>query len=97
MTSNLADDANPPAPAGGARFHFGEVASEALRYWEPRRGLVLANVAYCTAYPVDLFVQFSGMRTAWMRWRWAVLLTGFAFAAVLAHFMLIGLLGATAD
>jgi hypothetical protein len=26
---------------------------------------VLANVAYCVAYPVDLFVQFSGLDAVW--------------------------------
>ncbi len=111
-----------------ARPGFGELASDALRYWEPRRlvynlvllavviveialaspesrsGLaldtlfeffllaVVANVAYCAAYAVDLFVQFSGQRDAWARWRWTVLVTGTAFAAVIAHFMTIGIL-----
>lgn len=54
---------------------------------------VLANVAYCAAYAIDLFAQFSGMRAAWMRWRWLVLLIGNAFAAVLAHFCTLGILG----
>ena len=53
---------------------------------------VLANVAYCAAYAVDLFVQFSGARASWMRWRWTLLLVGTAFAAVLAHFCTLGLL-----
>jgi len=53
---------------------------------------VLANVAYCAAYAVDLFVQFSGARASWMRWRWTLLLVGTAFAAVLAHFCALGLL-----
>jgi hypothetical protein len=48
---------------------------------------VLANVAYCAAYAVDLFVQFSGARSAWPRWRWSVLAIGIAFASVLAHFI----------
>ena len=30
---------------------------------------VLANVAYCAVYPVDLFVQFSGVDTVWRAWR----------------------------
>jgi len=46
---------------------------------------VLANVAYCAAYPVDLFVQFSGQRAGWVRP--AVWVTGTAFAAVIAHFI----------
>ncbi|HUC43402.1 MAG TPA: hypothetical protein VMR65_05155 [Candidatus Sulfotelmatobacter sp.] len=113
---------------GNARPGFRELASSALRYWEPRRliynlvllavvcahlyagwpnskGLitpdgvftlfilaVLANVAYCAAYVVDLFVQFSGMRGEWARWRWIVLVVGCAFGAALAHFFTQGLL-----
>lgn len=53
---------------------------------------VLANVAYCAAYAIDLFAQFSGMRAEWARWRWVVLLIGSAFAAVLAHFCTLGVL-----
>jgi hypothetical protein len=111
-----------------ARPRFKELASEALRYWEPRRLIyngallavvcahfyaawpaskaslaldplfaffilaVLANIAYCAAYAVDLFVQFSGLRAAWARWRWSVLLTGTAFAAAIAHFFTVGIL-----
>jgi hypothetical protein len=105
---------------------FGEVAAEALRYWEPRRLVynlvligvvaahffvfwpasrsalawntlflliilaVLANVCYCAAYVVDIFVQYSGLRPIWARWRWVVLTVGFIFAAVIAHFFAMG-------
>jgi hypothetical protein len=48
---------------------------------------VLANVAYCAAYPVDLFVQFSGQRDAWIKWRWVVLVVGICFAAIITHFI----------
>lgn len=54
---------------------------------------VLANVAYCAAYAVDLFAQFSGIRAEWVRRRWLLLLVGTAFAAVLAHFWTLGILG----
>src|SRR5262249_44432826 len=113
---------------GGIRPRFPEIASDALRYWEPRRLLynlalllvvlahfysswpdskafltrdtflgffflaVLANVLYCAAYAADLFVQFSGQRAAWARWRWMVLVTGIAFAAVITHFITMGIL-----
>ncbi len=109
--------------APNTRPKFGELATEALRYWEPRRLVynailaavvlihfiaawpaskrflmqdtvlavfllaVLANVFYCAAYAVDLFVQSSGVRAAWPRWRWALFVTGAAFGAVLAHFI----------
>jgi hypothetical protein len=108
---------------------LGDLAADALRYWEPRRivynvvllavvcahfyavwpisqallrwdllfvfvGLaVLANIAYCAAYVVDLFVQFSGLRSEWARWRWVVMLAGTAFAAVVAHFLTLGIIG----
>jgi hypothetical protein len=47
---------------------------------------VLANVCYCAVYVVDLFVQFSGLHTAWSKGRMALLIVGTAFAAVIAHF-----------
>src|SRR5262245_35618979 len=119
-TGSPATDATRPT--------FGELASSALRFWEPRRVLynavllgvvgahviagwpasrmsltrdhlfvlfilaVLANVAYCAAYAVDLFVQFSGLRAEWARGRWWVLVTGTAFAAVVAHFFILNIL-----
>ena len=53
---------------------------------------VLANVAYCAVYAVDLFVQFSGLDAPWRRGRVIVLVVGTAFGAALAHFFLQGLL-----
>jgi hypothetical protein len=47
---------------------------------------VLANVAYCAAYVVDIPVQFSGFRPPWLKVRVVVFVVGVAFAAVLAHF-----------
>lgn len=51
---------------------------------------VLANVAYCAVYVVDLFVQFSGLDAAWRVGRPVLLIVGTAFAATLAHFFLQG-------
>lgn len=48
---------------------------------------VLANVAYCAVYVVDLFVQFSGLDRAWRRGRMVVLIVGTAFAATITHFI----------
>jgi hypothetical protein len=48
---------------------------------------VLGNVAFCAAYPADLFVQASGFRDTWRRVRWVLLLVGVLFASVLAHFI----------
>jgi hypothetical protein len=53
---------------------------------------VLANVCYCAVYIVDLFVQFSGLRGAWRKWRGALLGVGTAFAAVIAHFFSLNIL-----
>jgi len=53
---------------------------------------VLANVAFCAAYAVDLFVQFSGARNSWPRWRSYVLAVGIAFGAALAHFWSLAIL-----
>jgi uncharacterized membrane protein len=53
---------------------------------------VLANVLYCAAYAVDLFVQYSGLRAIWPRRRWILLTVGTCFAAVITHFISIGAL-----
>jgi hypothetical protein len=55
---------------------------------------VLANICYCAVYGVDLFVQFSGLHQAWRRGRVALLAVGTAFAAVIAHFVVAGMLAA---
>jgi hypothetical protein len=106
-----------------------ESATDAIRYWEPRRlvynavlivvvvvcflvrypasksvlsldsGLflfllaVLANVAYCAAYLVDIFAQMSGYRDEWRRYRLGLFLVGLAFASVLTRFWILGILG----
>ena len=56
---------------------------------------VIANVAYCAAYPVDIVAQFSGFRISWLRVRWMLLLVGTLFAGVLAQFVARGSIGAT--
>jgi hypothetical protein len=53
---------------------------------------VFANVLYCTAYVADGFVQLSGFRGGWSRWRWVLLLLGTAVAAVITRFVVMGLL-----
>jgi hypothetical protein len=52
---------------------------------------VLANVAYSAVYVADVFIQFSGFRASRARWRWVLLVVGFAFAGVLTHFMSTGM------
>ncbi len=52
---------------------------------------VLANVAYSAVYVVDVFIQLSGFRESRRTWRVPVLVVGFAFAAVITHFMSRGL------
>ena len=51
---------------------------------------VLANVCYCAAYLGDVFVQVSGFRQSWHRWRWVLFLVGMAFAAVITRWFAIG-------
>ena len=55
---------------------------------------VLANVAYCAAYPVDIFVQASAFRDQWQRFRWLLFALGVGFAAVLARYFSMGLFAA---
>jgi hypothetical protein len=52
---------------------------------------VVANVAYCAAYIVDIFAQTSGLREQWLKYRWTLFLIGIAFAGVLARFVSIGM------
>jgi hypothetical protein len=52
---------------------------------------VLANVAYCAAYVVDLGVQHSTLREAWRPRRKYLLLVGVLFGCALAYFISRGL------
>ena len=52
---------------------------------------VLANVAYCAAYLVDVAAQLSTSRMTWLRYRWALFLIGVAFAGALTYFFSSGL------
>jgi hypothetical protein len=55
---------------------------------------VLANVAYCAAYVVDVFAQLSSLRDAWLRVRWVLFLVGLAFAGVITRFFSLGFFSA---
>ena len=48
---------------------------------------VVANVAYSVVYAADIFIQFSGFRASRTAWRRVLMAVGFAFAAVLTHFV----------
>jgi hypothetical protein len=52
---------------------------------------VLANVAYCAAYLVDLVVQSSGYQAAWFKFRWVLLVLGILFASVITQFVARGM------
>ncbi len=52
---------------------------------------VLANVAYCAAYVVDIVVQMSGFRDTWLKMRWILFAIGAVFAAILTHFFAFGI------
>jgi hypothetical protein len=47
---------------------------------------VLANIAYCAAYIVDLAAPLSAVRPTWLRFRWLLLVIGIAFAGVIANY-----------
>jgi hypothetical protein len=104
-----------------------ENATDAIRYWEPRRLIynavlaaivliyfvmsypaskaqlslesaqgvfllaVLANVAYCTAYVVDVFAQISGYRELWQKYRWILFVIGALFAGIITRFVAMGM------
>ena len=52
---------------------------------------VAANVAYCAAYVVDVFVQASGFREVWQRSRWVLFVIGTTVAAIITRFMAMGM------
>jgi hypothetical protein len=52
---------------------------------------VVANVAYCAAYLADIFVQISGFREVWQRFRWVLFVIGTTFAAVITRFVSMGM------
>jgi hypothetical protein len=52
---------------------------------------VLANVAYCAAYFVDIFAQWSGYRETWRKYRWVLFAIGLLSAGVLTRFWAAGM------
>ena len=52
---------------------------------------VLAIVAYCACYVVDVAAQVSDFRTIWLRFRWTLFVVGVAFAGVLTYFFATGI------
>jgi len=54
---------------------------------------VLANVAYCAAYVVDVAAQLSAFRPTWQRYRWILFGIGVTFAGILARVISTGMFG----
>ena len=54
---------------------------------------VMANVAYCAAYVVDLFAQLSSFRQQWRTVRWGLFAIGMLFASILTRFFSMGMFG----
>jgi hypothetical protein len=54
---------------------------------------ILANVAYCAAYVVDIVAQYSAFSAIWKRYRWLLFAIGVVFAGIIARFIAAGLLG----
>ena len=52
---------------------------------------VIANVAYCAAYIVDIFAQASGFREVWQKYRKALFVVGTLFAAIITRFIAMGM------
>jgi hypothetical protein len=48
---------------------------------------VLANVAYCAAYVVDVVAQYSAFRATWKRYRWSLFAIDVVFAGMIARFI----------
>jgi hypothetical protein len=52
---------------------------------------VIANIAYCAAYVVDIFAQASGFRELWQRYRKLLFIIGTLVAAILTRFIAMGM------
>ena len=52
---------------------------------------VLANVAYCAAYIVDIFAQTSEFRALWGKYRWFVFVIGTVFAGIITRVCALGM------
>ena len=52
---------------------------------------VLANVAYCAVYPVDIFVCDSNYREQWRKYRSIIFMMGLEFAAIITRFVALGM------
>jgi hypothetical protein len=52
---------------------------------------VIANIAYCAAYIVDIFAQASGFREVWRQYRKLLFVIGTLFAAVITRFVAMGM------
>jgi hypothetical protein len=52
---------------------------------------VLANIAYCAAYPVDVLLQYSSLRAAWRTRRGYLLTVGTLFASAITYLVAVGL------
>jgi hypothetical protein len=76
-------------------FAIGYPSSKALLTVDFCLGLfllaVIANVAYCAAYIVDIFAQASGFRETWRRYRKLLLVVGTLFAAIITRFIAMGM------
>ena len=53
--------------------------------------VVLANVAYCAAYLVDIFVSASNYREQWQSRRWIIFVIGLLFAGIITRFFAVGM------
>jgi hypothetical protein len=51
---------------------------------------VFANIAYCAAYLVDIFVRSSSYLEQWRKYRWLVFVIGLLFATIITRFIAAG-------
>src|ERR1700694_3582713 len=76
-------------------FAAGYLASRTILSPDLGSGLfllaVVANIAYCAAYIADIFAQASGFRELWQRYRWLLFAIGTTFAAIITHFVAMGM------
>lgn len=50
---------------------------------------IMANILYCSAYIVDVFIQLSDFRNSWLKHRWMLFFSGTALASIITAYLIL--------
>ena len=72
-------------------FIVGIMQGKKLDYLNISLGLfvlaIVANILYCSAYFIDIFIQLSAFQEFWKKYRWALLVLGILLASLFTCFV----------